>query len=78
MKDSSSVKMFLAKYPPYSSDVASCDFYMILKIKSALERTLFGSVEDLKEDVARIIKITEKYLGRSMDNCRNREETNSV
>lgn len=62
------MKTFLAKYPPYSSDFASC----------ALEGTIFGSVEDLKEVVARIIKITEKYLCRSMDICRNREETNSV
>lgn len=47
-----SVKTFLAKYkisvlhhPPYPPDLASCDFYLFPKIKSALNKTLGRSLQ---------------------------------
>ena len=58
-----SVKRLLAKYsipmldhPPYSPDLAPCDFYLFPKVKSALKRTRFESVEAVKEKVARVLK----------------------
>ena len=49
-----SVKRYLAKnipvmeYPPYPPDLAPCDFFLFPKIKSALKRTRFGSVNAVK------------------------------
>jgi transposase len=49
------VKQFLAhKYipvleqPPYSPDLAPCDFYLCPKLKSALKGTHFQSADELK------------------------------
>lgn len=63
-----SVKRFLAKYsipvldhPPYSPDLAPCDFYLFPKVKSALKGTRFESVEAVKEKAARVLKeLTEE------------------
>ena len=50
-----SVKQFLAnknitvlEHPPYSPDLAPCDFYLFPKIKSVLKGTHFVSVENVK------------------------------
>jgi len=50
-----SVKQFLAnknisvlEHPPYSPDLASCDFYLFPKIKSVLKGTHFVLVENVK------------------------------
>ena len=58
-----SVKRFLAKYsipvldhPPYSPDLAPCDFYLFPKVKSALKGTRFESVKAVNEKVARVLK----------------------
>ncbi|GFV60152.1 putative mariner transposase [Trichonephila clavipes] len=58
-----SVKRFLAKHsipvlehPPYSPDLAPCDFYLFPKVKSALKGTRFESVEAVKEKAARVLK----------------------
>ncbi|GFY06657.1 FLJ37770-like protein [Trichonephila clavipes] len=44
------------EHPPYSSDLASYDFYMFPKVKSALKRTRFESVEGVKEKASRVLK----------------------
>lgn len=58
-----SVKRFLAKksipvleHPPYSPDLAPCDFYLFPKIKSSLKGTRFESVEDVKQKTADLLK----------------------
>jgi len=50
-----SVKQFLAnknitelEHPPYSPDLAPCDFYLFPKIKSVLKGTHFVLVENAK------------------------------
>ena len=50
------VKSFLAKHgipvlehPPYSPDLAPCDFFLFPKVKSALKGTRFETVEAVKE-----------------------------
>ncbi|GFX48184.1 mariner Mos1 transposase [Trichonephila clavipes] len=58
-----SFERFLAKHsipvlehPPYSPDLAPCDFFLFPKVKSALKGTRFESVEAVKEKVARVLK----------------------
>ncbi|GFW99473.1 putative mariner transposase [Trichonephila clavipes] len=58
-----SVKRFLAKHsipvlehPPYSPDLAPCDFCLFPKVKSALKGTRFESVEAVKEKAAGVLK----------------------
>ena len=58
-----SVKQFLAEkcitgleHPPYSPDLAPCDFYLFPKLKSALKGTHFQSVEEVKTKTADILK----------------------
>lgn len=58
-----SVKQFFAEkripvpeHPPYSPDLAPCDFYLLPNIKSALKETHFQSVEDVKVKTAELLK----------------------
>jgi histone-lysine N-methyltransferase SETMAR len=57
-----SVKQFLAdkripvlEHPPYSPDLAPCDFYLFPKVKSALKGTHFQSVEEVKAKTAELL-----------------------
>ncbi|GFS77214.1 protein GVQW3 [Trichonephila clavipes] len=83
-----SVKRFLAKHsipvlehPPYSPDLAPCDFYLFPKVKSALKGTRFESVEAVKEKAARVLKELTKddfqhcfqQWKIRMERCRDRE-----
>jgi [histone H3]-lysine36 N-dimethyltransferase SETMAR len=68
-----SVKQFLAnknitvmEHPPYSPDLAPCDFYLFPKIKSVLKGTHFLSIEDVKVKTTEILNsLTEN----DMRNC---------
>lgn len=58
-----SVKQFLAdkripvlEHPPYSPDLAPCDFYLFPKVKSALKGRHFRSVEEVKAETAKLLK----------------------
>ena len=60
-----SVKQFLAEkritvleHPPYSPDLAPCDFYLFPKVKSALKGTFFQSVEEVKTKTDLLKKVT--------------------
>jgi hypothetical protein len=65
-----SVKMFLAKHkipvlehPPYSPELALCDFFLFPKIKSALKGTHFESVDAVKAKATEVMKtLSEKDL----------------
>jgi transposase len=65
-----SVKQFLAnksitvlKHPPYSPDLAPCDFFLFPKIKSVLKGTHCVSVENVKAKTAEILNsLTEHDL----------------
>ena len=53
-----SIREFLAKkiipvlpHPPYSPDLAPCDFYLILKLKSKLKGRHFGTMENIQKIV---------------------------
>ena len=65
-----SVKRYLAKnnipvmeHPPYSPDLAPCDFFLFAKIKSALKRTRFESVDAVKAKATQLLNsLTQNYL----------------
>ena len=65
-----SVKKFLTKHkitvlvhPPYSPDLASCDFFLIPKITSALKGNRFGSVDAVKAKATELMnKLSEDDL----------------
>jgi hypothetical protein len=65
-----SVKMCLVKHkipmlehPPYSPDLALCDFFLFPKIKSALKGTRFESVDTVKAKATGVMKkLSEKVL----------------
>jgi len=62
-----SVKRFLAKnrtpvlqHPPYSPDLAPCDFWLFPKLKSALKGTHFESVEAVKTKTTEVLKTLQE------------------
>jgi hypothetical protein len=65
-----SVKTFLGRHkipvlehPPYSPDLAPCDFFLFPKIKSALKGTYFESADTVKAKAMEVMKkLTEKDL----------------
>ena len=54
------------EHPPYSPDIAPCDFYFFPKIKSVLKGTHFVSVEDLKAKTVEILNILTDH---DLRNC---------
>ena len=82
-----SVKRYLAKnnipvmeHPPYSPDLAPCDFFLFPKIKSALKGTRFESVDAVKAKATQLLNsITQDDLQHCfqqwkirMERCRDR------
>jgi len=43
------------EHPPYSPDVAPCDFFLLPKIKSALKGTRFKSVDAVKAKATQLL-----------------------
>lgn len=48
--------MFILQHPPYSPDLAPCDFFLFPKIKSSLKGTHFQTVDDVKMKTAELLK----------------------
>ena len=77
-----SVKTFLAKHkipvmehPPYSPDLAPCDFFLFPKVKSALKGTRFESVEAVKAKATELLNsISEDELQHCFHEWKNRME----
>lgn len=82
-----SVKTFLAKYnipildhPPYSPDLAPCDFFLFPKVKAVLKGTRFESVEAVKEKATEVMNsVSQNELQHCfaqwkvrMEHCRDR------
>jgi len=66
------VQEFLAKkgiptlpHPPYSPDIASCDFFLFPKMKSHLKGTHHGGIQEVKEAVTAVPNglTSEDYQG---------------
>jgi len=67
------VKQFLAnkniivhEHPPYSPDLAPCDFCLFPEIKSVLKGTHFVSVENVKAKTAEILNSLAEH---DLRNC---------
>ena len=61
------VQQFLAKHkivqlcqPPYSPDIASCDFWMFPKLKMALKGKRFDDIETIQSNATRELKAIPK------------------
>jgi histone-lysine N-methyltransferase SETMAR len=74
-----SVKQFLAnknitvlEHPPYSPDLAPCNFYLFPKIKSMLKETHFLSVENVKAKTAEILNSLTEHDLRSFERWQHR------
>jgi hypothetical protein len=68
-----SVKTLLAKHkipvwehPPYSPDLALYDFFLFPKIKSALKRTRFESIDAMK---AKAMEVMKKLSEKDLQHC---------
>ena len=42
-------------HPPYSPDIALCDFWLFPKLKEKLRGSRYETIEDMKEAVAKVI-----------------------
>ncbi|VVC39540.1 Hypothetical protein CINCED_3A020937 [Cinara cedri] len=63
------------EHPPYSPDLAPSDFYLFPKIKTALKRTHFRFVEEVKTKAADLLKgLTSKELQHCFEQWRTRME----
>jgi len=77
-----SVNQFLAnkripvlEHPPYSPDLAPCDFHLFPKIKTVLKGTHFRSVEEVKTKAADLLKgLTSEELLHCFEQWRTRME----
>lgn len=68
-----SVRQFFAKrlfpileHPPYSPDLAPCDFCLFPRVKRALKETHFQSVEEVKVKTADLLK---RVISEELLNC---------
>jgi transposase len=61
------------EHPPYSPDLAPCDFYLFLKIKSVLKGTHFVLVENVKANTAEILNSFTEHWQHCMQLCVNSE-----
>jgi transposase len=74
------MKQFLAnknitvlELPPYSPDLASCDFHLFPKIKSVLKGTNFVSAENVKAKTAENLNsLTERDLRNCFEHWQHR------
>jgi transposase len=70
-----SVKQFLAEkqiavleHPPYSPDLAPCDFFLFPKVKSVLKGTRFASVTEVKKKMMELLRqLTDDELQHGFD-----------
>ena len=75
-----SVKQFLVSkeittlhYPPYSSNLAHCNFFLFPKLKGILKRTNFQGVGDIKTSMTRDLKTITKKNFHSASNRGQKE-----
>ena len=61
------------EHPPYSPDLAPCNFYLFSKIKSVLKGTHFVSVENVEAKTAEILNsLTEHDLRNCFEHWQHR------
>ena len=66
-------KVVRIDHPPYSPDLAPCDFYLFGYIKNTFANTVFNSVEDAVEEITAFVEgIPKKQLIAVFDEWRRR------
>ena len=51
------------RHPPYSPDLAPCDFWLFLKLKEKLRGCRYKTIEEMKEAVTKVIDtLTKEYF----------------
>ena len=64
---------YLLPHPPYSPDLAPCDFYLFPKIKQELSGRSFDSIENLSRAIQAIVDgIPKEQYYKSFDSWKNR------
>ena len=68
------VSQFLAKnnmtvipHPPYSPDLAPCDFFLFPKLKLRMKGRRFNTIEEIQEESQRVSNSTQFQKGTSRD-----------
>ncbi len=54
------VKTTLMAHPPYSLDLASCDYWAFPALKAKLQGTKFRTVQQAQAEVQRVLRMTPK------------------
>jgi transposase len=78
--DALAVREFLAKksimklhHPPYSPDLAPCDFWIFPKLKTALKGHRFSDIADIKGHSMTILhSILEEEFQKCFEQCKHR------
>jgi transposase len=78
--DALAVREFLAKksimkldHPPYSPDLAPCNFWLFPKLKTALKGHRFSDIADIQEHAATILQsIPEEEFQKCFEQCKHR------
>ena len=52
--------------PPYSPDLAPCDFWLFPKLKRPLRGTRFDSIDEIKAESKKAMMAIGKYVGISV------------
>jgi hypothetical protein len=50
-------KMAVVHHPPYSPDLAPCDFFLFLKIKLKVKGRQFVTIEEIQAESHRVLDI---------------------
>jgi hypothetical protein len=63
-------KMVVNPHPPYSTDLAPCDFFLFPKMKLKLKGSRFDKTEDIQAESQRLLDtLTEKNFQEAFQKC---------
>jgi hypothetical protein len=66
-------KSAVIPHPPYSSDLAPCDFFLFPKMKLKLKGRRFDIIEEIQAESQRVLDtLTEKYFQEAFQKWRRR------
>ena len=65
--------MHIVPQPPYSPDLAPCDFWLFSKLKRPLQGHRFDTIEELQAESKKALKaIPEIEFNKYFDDCKKR------
>jgi hypothetical protein len=70
-------EMAVIPHPPYSPDLAPCDFFLFPKMKLKLKGRRFNTTEDIQAESQKVLgTVTEKDFEEAFQKWRRRWEEN--